>query len=206
MLVAADMAYRPSHSELAEQGWIAPDHDVTHAMTPAKAGWELAGAAHIGADRAFADQQESTFTVGYTEAKRAEYPKQDEQELLTEFTAELMARLEYGATAHAGVSWEAWLDGGSFGGPHDRLEPFRETAKRLASLGMLTWPEDTRDAGVGWTVQYPGRSRGAGRAPELDYIHLCGTKPEDAMAYARALTLTGVPNRLVWQFSSREPS
>lgn len=79
-------------------------------------------------------------TMGYTEAKLAEYPVQDEQELLIEFSAQFMARLEYKATAHAGVRWEAWLDGDPFGG-HDRLEPFRESARRLSGMGMLTCRE-----------------------------------------------------------------
>lgn len=135
--------------------------------------------------------------MGYTEAKLAEYPIQDEQELLIEFSAQFMARLEYKATAHAGISWEAWLDGDPCGG-HDRLEPFRESARRLSGMGMLTWPEATTDPSVSWTIEGPGRSRGPGRAPELDWILTFGRATAKAVTYSRSLTLTGVPHRLSW--------
>ncbi|HEX9229909.1 MAG TPA: hypothetical protein VF885_25200 [Arthrobacter sp.] len=134
----------------------------------------------------------------YTEAKRAEYPPQDEAVLLIEFTAELQARRKFAATGHAGVSWENWI-GADEETRSERLEPFTAQAAALSDLGMLSWP-DTETPGIGWTVEGPGQMRGLNAAPALDWIQTFGRNPKKAVAYFRACRTTGQPCRLTWVF------
>jgi hypothetical protein len=135
----------------------------------------------------------------YTEAKRAEYPKQDETALLIEFTAEMLARRKFQATGHASVSWIDWI------GNHEEVRginmaPYRAHAAALAELGMLSWPDsETPDAG--WIVQAAGQYRGTIAAPQLDRIYTFGRDAVGAVNYFRALVLTGVPCRIEWSFA-----
>jgi hypothetical protein len=132
----------------------------------------------------------------YTEAKRAEYPPQDEAELLIEFTTELLARRKFAATGHAGVSWDEWI-GADEDTREDRLSPYRVHALVLAGLGMLAWPE-TETPDVGWTVQSPGVYRGLNAAPALDRIVTFGRDAKAAIDYFRACIRVGQPCRLEW--------
>lgn len=136
----------------------------------------------------------------YTEAKRAEYPPQDEAELLIEFTTELLARRKFAATGHAGVSWDEWI-GADEDTREDRLSAYRIHALVLAGLGMLAWPEtETRD--VSWTIESAGQYRGLNAAPALDRIVTFGRDAKAAVTYFRALTLVSQPCRLTWAFAS----
>ncbi|HEX9226479.1 MAG TPA: hypothetical protein VF885_07445 [Arthrobacter sp.] len=133
----------------------------------------------------------------YTEAKRAEYPPQDEKALLIEFAAEMLARRKFAATGHAGVSWENWI--GTEDTRQERMEPYIATAENLAALGMLSWP-DTETPGITWTVEGPGQMRGLNAAPALDWIQPFGRNPKKAIAYFRACRTTSQPCRLTWSF------
>ncbi|GAA4034082.1 hypothetical protein GCM10023063_17530 [Arthrobacter methylotrophus] len=135
----------------------------------------------------------------YAEAKRAEYPPQDEAELLIEFTTELLARSKFAATGHAGVSWDEWI-GTDEDTREDRLSAYRVHSLVLAGLGMLAWPEtETRD--VSWIIESPGHYRGLSAVPALDRIVTFGRDAKAAVAYFRACTTVGQPCRLSWSFA-----
>jgi hypothetical protein len=138
----------------------------------------------------------------YTEAKRAEYPPQDEKVLLIDFTAELLARRKFAATGHPGVTWDNWI-GTDADTREERMEPFIAHAKNLAAVGMLSWP-DTETPDVGWTVEGPGQIRGLNAAPALDWIQSFGRNPKKAVAYFRACRTTGQPCRLTWSFPAKK--
>jgi sugar phosphate isomerase/epimerase len=138
----------------------------------------------------------------YTEAKRAEYPPQDEKRLLIGFTAELLARRKFESAGHAGVNFEDWI-GADKDAREERMEQFTAHAETLAALGMLTWP-DTETPGFGWTVEGPGQMRGLNAAPALDWIQPFGRNPKKAIAYFRACRTTGQPCRLSWSFSAKK--
>lgn len=135
----------------------------------------------------------------YTEAKRAEYPPQDEKTLLIEFAAEMLARRKFAATGHAGVSWENWI-GTDEDTRQERMDPYRAHAAALAELGMLSWP-DTETPNAGWIVQAAGQYRGMKTAPQLDQIYTFGRDASGSVNFFRALVLTGVPCRLEWSFA-----
>lgn len=139
----------------------------------------------------------------YTEAKRAEYPPQDEAELLIEFTTELLARRKFAATGHPGVSWDQWI-GTDEDTREDRLSAFRIHALVLAGLNMLGWPEtETQD--VGWVIQSPGHYRGLNAAPALDRIVTFGRDAKAALDYFRACATVDQPCRLSWSFATPGP-
>ena len=137
----------------------------------------------------------------YTEAKRAEYPPQDEKALLIEFAAELLARRKFAANGHSGVSWENWI--GDEDTREERMEPFLAHAGNLAGLGMLSWP-DIETPGIVWAVEGPGHSRGQNAAPELDWVQPFGFNAKRAVAYFRACRTTGQPCRLSWAFRAKK--
>lgn len=138
----------------------------------------------------------------YTEAKRAEYPQQDEKALLIEFAAQVLARRKFDATGHAGVSWEDWI-GTDEDTREERMEPFLAHAAALAELRMLSWP-DTETPGSAWTVEGPGQIRGLNAAPALDWIQPFGLNAKGAIAYFRACRTTGQPCRLSWSFRPKK--
>jgi hypothetical protein len=132
----------------------------------------------------------------YSHAKLAEYPPQDEAELLIEFTTELLARRKFADTGHAGVSWDQWI-GADEDAREDRLSSYRIHALALHHLGMITWP-DIETPDVGWTVQKPGEYRGMNAAPALDRIVTFGRDAKAAVDYFRACATVGQPCRLSW--------
>lgn len=140
--------------------------------------------------------------MGYTEAKRAEYPKQGEAQLLIEFTAELLARCKFEATGHAGTSWDDWI-GNRAEIREKRMEPFVVHAEALSGLGMLTWP-GSETPGISWLVEGAGQYRGMNAAPQLDWIQTFGPNSKRAVTYFRACTLTGQPCRLTWSFPQKK--
>lgn len=134
----------------------------------------------------------------YTEAKRAEYPTQDETALLIKFAAELLARRKFAETGDIGESWDDWI-GNRAETREERMEPFASHAASLSALGMLTWPS-TETMGIGWVVEGPGQMRGLKAAPALDWTTTFGREAVKAVAYFRACNLTGQPCRLKWSF------
>lgn len=158
-----------------------------------RTGRETRLSAHMPPDRPF---EEATIT--YTEAKRAEYPPQDENQLLIEFTTELLARRKFAETGHAGVSWDEWI-GADEDTREERLDSYRAHVLALANLGMLAWPK-TETPDVGWTVQNPGEYRGMNAAPALDRIVTFGRDAKGAVAHFRACATVGKPCRLEWSF------
>jgi hypothetical protein len=140
--------------------------------------------------------------MSYSEAKRAEYPPQDEAALLITFTAELLARRKFEATGHSGVSWDDWI-GTDEGTREERMEPFVTHAANLSAVGMLSWPE-TETAGICWAVDGPGHDRGKDAAPSLNWIQPFGRNPKKAIAHFRACRTTGQPCRLTWWFPAEK--
>jgi hypothetical protein len=138
----------------------------------------------------------------YSQAKLAEYPPQDEAELLIEFTTELLARRKFAATGHAGVSWDEWI-GADEDTREERMGSYRVHALVLAGLGMLAWP-DIETPDVGWTVQSPGQLRGLNAAPALDRIVTFGRDAKGAVDYFRACATVGQPCRLEWSFAPKK--
>ncbi|MBG0738641.1 hypothetical protein IV500_04295 [Paeniglutamicibacter antarcticus] len=138
----------------------------------------------------------------YTDAKRAEYPQQDETALLIDFAAEVLARREFAATGHASMTWGEWI-GNRAETRESRMEPYLETARRLSAIGMLTWPT-TETTGITWTVEGPGQIRGLNAAPSLDWIQPFGRNSQGAVGYFRACATTGQPCRLSWSFGPRK--
>jgi hypothetical protein len=134
----------------------------------------------------------------YSQAKLAEYPPQDEAELLIEFTAELLARRKFAATGHSGLPWENWI-GTDEDAREERLSSYRIHVLALHDLGMLAWP-DIETPDVGWTVQKPGEYRGMNAAPALDRIVTFGRDAKAAVGYFRACTTVGQPCRLEWAY------
>ncbi|QOD05865.1 hypothetical protein [Pseudarthrobacter sp. BIM B-2242] len=138
----------------------------------------------------------------YSQAKRAEYPDQDEASLLAEFTAELLARRKFAETGHPGTTFDDWI-GSDDATRQERMEKFRAHANSLAALGMLSWPTiETPD--VGWAVEGPGQIRGMKAAPALDWVQPFGRNAKRAITYFRACRTTGQPCRLSWAFSTRK--
>lgn len=140
--------------------------------------------------------------MDYTEEKLAQYPEQDEQQLLVEFAAQVLARHQYEANGHAGVSWTEWL--GSTDGLESRLVPYREQTAQLAALGMLVWPARTEGPRVRWIIERPGRDSAKDVAPELDWIDTFGMDAAAALEMFRACRTLGRPVRLSWQFFGKE--
>jgi hypothetical protein len=162
-----------------------------------RTGRETFPSAHMSPDRPF---EEATMT--YAEAKRAEYPPQDEAELLIEFATELLARRKFAATGHAGLSWGEWI-GTDRDTREERMDSYRAHVLVLAGLGMLAWP-DIETPDVGWTVQKAGEYRGMNAAPALDRIVTFGRDAKAAVDYFRACTTVGQPCQLEWAFQSKK--
>ncbi|MET4144075.1 hypothetical protein [Arthrobacter sp. UYCo732] len=137
----------------------------------------------------------------YSEAKSAEYPPQEENQLLTEFAAELLARRTFAVVGDIRESWNDWI-GNRQETREERMEPFVTHAANLAAVGMLTWPQK-ETPGIGWTVQKPGEYRGMNAAPALDRITLFGQDAGKAISYFRACRTTDQPCRLEWAFAPK---
>jgi len=133
----------------------------------------------------------------YTQAKLAEYPKQDEDDLLVAFAAELLARRKFADTAHSVTTWGDWI-GNRAETREERMEPFVAHAANLAAVGMLIWPDWTES--IVWTVEGPREDRGQDAAPASDWIQTLDRNSRNAVTYFRTCTANGEPCRLTWAF------
>ncbi|MBW4095887.1 MAG: hypothetical protein HIU81_11230 [Acidobacteria bacterium] len=133
--------------------------------------------------------------MSYTAEKAAEYAKQDLLEVLSQYTAELMARTDFAENAHAGLTFDQWNTSDR---DFPRVAKYLGQTRLLARHDLLLWPEKTQD--VSWTVQGAGAYRGKTAAPELDWIKIFGTDVRAALLYITSCQVIGIPATIKWSF------